>query len=113
AAVAIGGVWYVRNAVTHGSPLWPFRALPFGDPEPPFFRRLDTTFAGRPRATLDRNADIYVKTLAGALLVLALGLAAPLLAPRRRWVAAAWAATLVALVSWLVAPFTGASPDAI
>lgn len=112
AGVVVGGVWYLRNLVVHGSPLWPFQATPFGDPEPAFIKGLDVSFAGRPRMTLDRNGDVYLRTLAGGLLVLGLGLAAPLLRPRRR-VFAAWAATLVALVSWVTAPFTGAADDVI
>jgi hypothetical protein len=112
AGVAVGGIWYLRNLIVHGSPLWPFRSTPFGDPEPTFIRRLDVSFGERPRMTLDRNGDVYLKTLAGGLLVLALGLVAPLLRPRRR-VVAAWAATLVGLATWVTAPFTGATDDVI
>jgi hypothetical protein len=110
--VGVGGIWYLRNLVVHGSPLWPFRSTPFGDPEPAFIRPLDVSFIERPRLTLDRHADVYLKTVAGALVVLGLGLMAPLLRPERR-VVAAWAATLVGLASWVTAPFTGAADDLI
>jgi len=112
ASVVVGGIWYLRNLVVHGSPLWPFRSTPFGDPEPAFIRPLDVSFIERPRLTLDRNDHIYLKTVAGGLVVLALGLVAPLVRRERR-VMAAWAATVVALLSWVTAPFTGAADDVI
>ncbi len=114
AGVAVGGVWYLRNLIVHGSPLYPFKGTPFGDPAPPFMRRFDMSFLDRPRLTLARNADSDRRTLAGGLILLALGLLAPLARPRprgRTLVAAAVA--LAGLLSWAAAPFTGAADDPI
>ena len=111
-AVAIGGVWYLRNWIDHGSPLWPFVALPGGDPIPPVFERLDTSFLGNAGPTLELNRRAYVDGLAGGLVLLAAGLLAPLARPARP-VLIASAATLLALLAWLNAPFTGFSGDGI
>jgi hypothetical protein len=111
-AVAAGGVWYIRNWVDHGSPLWPFVAFPGGDPIPPFLERLDTSFLDNPGPTWERNASAYVDVVAGGFLVLLAGLIAPLTRPRKPVVIAA-AAAVVALCSWLTAPFTGFAGDGV
>ena len=83
--MAVGGFWYVRNIVQHGSPLWPFVDLPWGDPSPRFLGAVDQTLLGRSRATLDGRLGEYEELLGGAallllgsLLVLVAGLVAPL-----------------------------------
>ena len=87
----VGGTWYLRNWIDHGSPLWPFVALPGSDPLPPLLGLVDKSFIAVPGRTLgDGRAGTYFDLLAGGLLVLAAGLAAPLasrrpLALARRW----------------------------
>ncbi|MEA2466121.1 MAG: hypothetical protein QOJ57_247, partial [Thermoleophilaceae bacterium] len=102
-----GGLWYLRNLIAHGSPLWPFVATPWGDPVPPLLSRVDFSLLERPRETLEGQWAIYRVTLSGGLVLLAGGLLAPAWA-RRREVLAAAAVTLAALLAWASAPFTGA-----
>jgi hypothetical protein len=108
AAVAVGGVWYVRNLVEHGSPLWPLATTSWGDPVPPLISKLDYSLLERPAATLRVHGltSTYRDQFAGALLVVAAALLAPLWV-RTRAVLAAAGATLFALVLWANAPFTG------
>ena len=107
-AVVVGGVWYLRNLVEHGSPTWPFFTTPWGDPPPHALEIGNTTFLQRPLETLRRFGDPGYVTdnfLAG-LVVLAGALVAPFLT-RRRGVATAGAATALSLVLWANAPVTG------
>jgi hypothetical protein len=104
---AAGGLWYLRNLLAHGSPLWPFLAAPWGDPVPPLLARVDYSLLERPRATLEGQLPIYRAGLSGGLVLLGGGLLAGAWA-RRREVAAASALTLLALLAWASAPFTGA-----
>ena len=71
AAVAIGGVWYLRNFVDHGSPVWPFAESSWGDPRPEFLHLVKTRFIDRPGATLDGRLGDYTAELGGAWLMLA------------------------------------------
>jgi hypothetical protein len=111
AGFAVGGIWYARNLVQHGSPLWPFGAAPWGDPMPPFLELVDTRFLERPAATLEGRWGTYAGQLAGAVVLLggALlvlirgGLARPL---RVELVAAA-SVVLLACLAWSLAPGTG------
>jgi hypothetical protein len=102
AGAVVGGTWYVRNLIDHGSPLWPFVDTPWGDPLPPFLDRFDTSFLERPANTLRGRTGVYVDLLGGGLLILAGGLLG------RRW---AVAAMVVAALAWATAPFTGATDD--
>jgi hypothetical protein len=104
---AAGGLWYLRNLIAHGSPLWPFVSAPWGDPVPPLLDSVDFSLLERPRETLEGQWPIYRLTLSGGLVLLAGDLLAPAWA-RRRDVAAAAAATAAALLAWASAPFTGA-----
>ncbi len=106
AALGVGGVWYLRNLVQHGSPSWPFVTTPWGDARPRFVELIGPRFAERPAATLDGRGGEYASHLAGGLAILAAGLAMPLLA-RRREVTIAGGVTLLALLAWTLAPVTG------
>lgn len=109
-AVAIGGTWYLRNLVDHGTPFWPFFTTPWSDPPPDALVRMDVSFLERPRATLrEFGWDEWLgRTFAGAALLLAAGaLAGP--AVRTRAALAASAATVVSFLLWANAPVTGVS----
>jgi hypothetical protein len=106
AGLAVGGTWYLRNLIGRGSPLWPLVDLPWGDPAPPLVDQLDTRFIERPERTLENRVDDYLNVIAGGLVLCAGALAAPLLA-RSRAVAFGAAAVALALVAWVLAPFTG------
>jgi hypothetical protein len=111
AATLIGGYWYLRNLVDHGSPLWPFVTTPWGDPMPYEIgpeRGVNASFLDRPRETLERVGEDWLDLFAGGFGLLAAAVVAPLLARERRVTIAA-AATVVAFLLWTNAPFTGAS----
>ena len=105
-AVAGGGVWAIRNLVDHGSPLWPFVSSSFGDPVPPRLEEVSASFLDHPGTMLDGRIDDYGLLLAGALVVIAGALLLPLLR-RSSASLAAGGATLVALLAWMAAPYTG------
>jgi hypothetical protein len=104
AAVAVGGYWYLRNLVDHGSPFWPFTGSPWSDPLP--LSDVNTRFIERPRATFEALRKDDVHPFEGGYLLLAAALASPFVA-RRRAVVAAGAATLLSLLIWMCAPFSG------
>jgi hypothetical protein len=110
AAVLVGGLWYLRNLIDHGSPLWPFLALPWGDPQPPIYELLDGNFLGDPAGSVEGRGGEYLERLGGGLVVLAAALIAPLVV-RRRAVALAGAATAALCVVWACAPFTAVTDD--
>ncbi|MDX6690411.1 MAG: hypothetical protein QOG15_1868 [Solirubrobacteraceae bacterium] len=109
-AAGVGGVWYVRNLIVHGSPLWPLITTPWGDDVPPAIARLDPSFIDRPAASLDGRTHTYVDGLAGGLVLMAGGMLAWTLS-RRRAVLVASAATAFAVFTWARAPFTGIADD--
>ncbi|HEV8153667.1 MAG TPA: hypothetical protein VGP78_12060 [Solirubrobacteraceae bacterium] len=74
-AFVVGGLWYARNIVRHGSPLWPFVDTPWGDPSPRFLSLPSRTFLQHPQQTLEHRVDAYTTRFAGAILLAA---AAPL-----------------------------------
>ncbi len=111
AALVVGGGWYLRNLVTHGSPFWPIVATPWGDDVPASVRAVHTSFLNRPRATVDLLGHSYLARFGGGLLLLACGMLAPLLAWRRRRVMVAAAAVAVGLLVWARSPVTGISPS--
>lgn len=124
AAFALGGVWYTRNLVQHGSPFWPFTRGPWGDPQPRFFALIDRTFLHSARATLAGRLGQYHHRLGGGWIALA-GLV-PAVAgtalsggrrrePARRATLTACAAALVGVLAWSTAWGSGlvSSPDIV
>lgn len=109
AALLVGGTWFLRNVVVHGSPLWPLVATPFGDTVPPVLEQVDGRLISDLGSIPARGAE-YAAVLAGAIPLLAGALVAPLLA-RRRAVAVAAAVTAACLVVWASAPYTGYPRD--
>ena len=75
-AFVVGGIWYLRNLVEHGSPLWPFAPGPWGDPAPPFLGLVDATFLDDPAGTLEGRLGDYTERLGGTWLLLAGAVAA-------------------------------------
>jgi hypothetical protein len=114
-AFVVGGIWYARNLVDHGSPLWPFSEAPWGDPRPRLLALVDTSFLERPVATLDGRLGEYTSRLGGGWLML---LAAPLAMifgalsarlerPLRRSLVVAGGLTLVGMLIWSTTGATG------
>jgi hypothetical protein len=114
-AVAVGGIWYLRNLLQHGSPLWPLGASPWGDPKPRFLQLVDTRFIERPAATVQASSSTYADQLGGGIVLLAGSLAVfvRILFGRtfrvslRRQLIAAGGVALVGLLAWSLAPGTG------
>ncbi|MEA2412816.1 MAG: hypothetical protein QOC77_3377 [Thermoleophilaceae bacterium] len=105
-AFVVGGFWYLRNIWQHGWPLWPFSSAPWGDPRPPVIANADVKFIDRPGATIDRVGDYYLHHVGAPLLMFCGALGAALVA-RSRVVGFACLATLVSILIWMNAPFTG------
>src|SRR5207245_2752576 len=63
AAVAVGGFWYLRNLVDHGSPFWPIVSTSWGDSVPPLIHAVDYSLLDRPRVTLEGHIDKYFDQL--------------------------------------------------
>ncbi|MDQ6605117.1 MAG: hypothetical protein M3Z06_01045 [Actinomycetota bacterium] len=106
AAALVGTPWYVRNLIDHGSPLWPFLSLPWGDPVPPLLKVLSKTMASRLQYTLFDNLQAYLTATAGLVVLLVGGVVVPLLSRRRRPVLGAAVVALGAVV-WANSPLTG------
>ncbi|MGI8749370.1 MAG: hypothetical protein ACR2J6_02270 [Thermoleophilaceae bacterium] len=106
AAAVIGGLWYARNLIAHGSPFWPFKPAPWGDPSPPLIKALDHSLLDRPRVTIRENGAGYVRELAGGLVLIFAALLTPLVDRSRRMLAGALAAG-AALLAYVSAPVTG------
>ena len=114
-AFAVGGIWYARNLIQHGSPLWPFASAPWGDPRPPFLELVDTKLVERLSATLQGRWSMYAGQLAGGVLLLGGALLVLLRSavgqgltrPLRSGLLTAGAVTVLALLIWSTAPGTG------
>jgi hypothetical protein len=107
AALTVGGVWYLRDLVTRGSPFWPIIAAPWGDPVPASISVVDTTFLGRLGPTLHRLGDDYLNRFGGGIVLLAGGALAFVAAPRVRRVRWASLAVLLGFLLWARNPVTG------
>lgn len=113
--IVVGGGWYLRNLLQHGSPVWPFAAAPWGDPMPTFLRLVNPTLISHPIATVRENLDGYGDGLAGGVVLLAsvpvlLVIALPRLACTqaiRRPLLLVTALTMLAFLAFAAAPGTG------
>jgi hypothetical protein len=110
AGLVVGGGWYLRNLLDHGSPFWPIVATPWGDPVPASVETVSTSFLSRPGPTIDGLGSLYTHKFGGGWLLLVAGILAPLAAPRRRVLIAA-AVTAGGLLAWTLSPVTGLPPD--
>jgi hypothetical protein len=106
AAAAVGGVWYARNLVAHGWPLWPFTSGPWGDSVPAFMQLFDSRFIDRPVDTVRQAPEVYRQALGGLLVLFPAGVVLALVRRRLDAALAAGAALALALV-WTLSPFTG------
>ncbi len=109
-AAAVGGVWYVRNLVVHGSPLWPLLSTPWGDDPPAALGRLTPSFFDRPLQSLEGRTGAYTDGLSGGLILMFGGMLAWSMT-RSRAVLVASAATFIAVLAWARAPYTGIAND--
>lgn len=109
-ATVTGGIWFIRNLIDHGAPLWPVSSTPWGDPIPPPIRAIHDSFLSHVSAMLDGRIGAYTRVLAGGVILLGAALVSPLWARRR---VAGWAALIVvaALLIWAASPTTGISFD--
>ena len=105
-AVLVGGVWYFRNWIDHGFPLWPFVSGPWGDPAPEFISLFQKSLLSDPLGTLAGREGAYAAAVAGGL-VLVFGALLFAVAARRQVVAIAGGVVLLGLVVWAAAPVTG------
>lgn len=116
-AVALGAVvglaWMTRNLIDHGSPLWPFVSGGDADPVPPELAPFDARFLDDPAGMLRGREDLYAETLSGGVWLLAGALLLPLLR-RSRVALLLLGATLVGVLAWMNAPYTGIQePDSL
>jgi hypothetical protein len=104
--IVVGGLWYLRNLVEHGSPFWPLSSTPWGTPIPAAFRAVKPSFLDHIHASLHGRVHAYWQVLAGGVVVLAGAVIAPLWT-RRRAVAWGTALVLASLLLWAASPYTG------
>jgi hypothetical protein len=101
----IGGFWYIRDWIQHGSPLWPQLALAGGDPSPPIYRLYHATFLERPGVTLHYAGPI-LRMLGGAFALIVAAVLLPVFTRSRLVLLGAGTVALGALV-WTATPGTG------
>jgi 4-amino-4-deoxy-L-arabinose transferase-like glycosyltransferase len=106
-ALGTGGIWYLRNLITHGSPAWPYASAPWGDPPPPAFRTY-TSLLQDPLATLHGRVGAYSALASGGILLLLAGLAAGAIGPART-TRLAGAVVPVGVLAWAASPTSGLS----
>jgi len=105
-ACVAGGVWYVRNLLEHGNPLWPFVDLPVGDPPIAAVSELDGRFIEHPLGTLDGRVGDYLDALGPGPLLLAAAILLPLLSRDRRLMLGS-GIVAIGVLAWSLAPVTG------
>ncbi len=111
-AILTGLIWYLRNWVDHGSPLWPFSSFPSGDPQPRIITYLSTSLLDNLRATLLDHLHGYVSGLSGGVVLVVIGVAAvvPAAVLRRRRLLIAGAVVAAGALEYAAGPVTGLPP---
>ena len=111
-ALGTGAVWYLRNWVEHGSPLWPFASFPGGDPRPQIIDYLSTSLLQSFQATLLDHLDAYASALSGGVVVIVGGIliAVPAALTRRRRLLLAGVVVLAGALEYALGPVTGLPP---
>jgi hypothetical protein len=112
AAGLCGLVWYLRNWIDHGSPLWPFSAFPGGDPRPQLIDYLSTSLLESLQRTLLDHLHDYASAVSGGV-VLVLGgslCVAPGVVVRRRRLVLAGAVAAAGALEYAAGPVTGLPP---
>jgi hypothetical protein len=107
-----GLLWYLRNWVDHGSPLWPFSSFPGGDPRPQIISYLSTSLLENFRATLLDHLHGYVSGLSGAVVLILVTLATTIaaVALRRRRLLIAGLVVAAGSLEYAAGPVTGLPP---
>jgi hypothetical protein len=112
-AGVLGGVsWYVRTALDHGWPLWPFSSGPGGDPVPAPLTLMKASFLSDSSSFISSYHRYYVHGMAGGLALIAGTVAIPILVRTRRALAFS-ALGVLAVLDWALAPYTGISSNAL
>jgi hypothetical protein len=104
-ALVVGGFWYLRDLINHGSPFWPWATAPWGDPKPRALEHYGSLLA-HPGDTLDGRLDEYATFIAGAAILLPAGVILSF-ASGRRWTRVAGVGVLALIILWASAPSTG------
>ncbi len=112
AGLVVGGTWYLRDLIEHGSPVWPYFVPPWGDRAPPIAP--SHTFLQWPLKTLAHFGDsgYLIDTFLGGVVVLT-GAVVAALFTRARSVTLAAAAALLSALFWAAGPDTGAPGKAL
>jgi hypothetical protein len=100
----VGGYWYLRNLVVHGSPAWPFVSVPWGSKLPAGL--MLRTFLQVPGSMVSQFGGQYLHHFEADFLILAAGLVAAVLS-RRRSVLLVAGVGVIGLLAWVNAPATG------
>lgn len=106
-AAIVGPTSYVLDAVTHGSPFWPTASVPWGDPKPALFEKVDASFVSSAGETLTRHGwALFDRTGATAWLVASATIA--VLSARSRPAVIGLTLSLLTAATWALGPQTGA-----
>ncbi|MBV9487214.1 MAG: hypothetical protein JO246_14285, partial [Frankiaceae bacterium] len=113
-ALGLGGVWYVVDWHTYGSPLWPFSTFPSGHPVPLIWRVYGVRFLHDPVTTVNALGwHSIVSNLGGtvillpAILAVALVSLLPVARSVRRTAVVGSLVTAVVFLLWASSEFTG------
>lgn len=111
AFIFVGGFWYIRDFVEHGSPFWPWAASPWGDPMPHVLHRYSSLLSHL-RDTLHGRIEDYLTFFGGSAVLLGVAALTPLLSRDRMAKVAGLGVVLLTLL-WAAAPSTARARPAV